>query len=100
MTYADVVGVMPFGSALVVVNIDGFTLVQMLEHSVAGFDLVERKGKFLQVSGCNLGFVDWVCLRCGAGSLGVIFLVHGAPFEMRRWIFGGSLSTVLHLICH
>lgn len=51
---ADLINVMPFGGNLTVVTINGSTLFQMLEHSVANYDLLDPPGELLHFSGLRV----------------------------------------------
>ncbi|GBP34722.1 Protein 5NUC [Eumeta japonica] len=54
VTRGDLLSVMPFDGNLVVVSMNGSTVLQMLEHAVASYDKVRPPGQFLQFSGLKV----------------------------------------------
>ena len=54
ITIGEVLEVLPFGNALVTLELTGEEILQALEHSVA--ELEEEAGQFLQVSGITFHF--------------------------------------------
>ena len=50
----DILVVQPFGNNVDIVNINGSTIRKVLEHAVAKYDKLNRRGEFLQVSGKRL----------------------------------------------
>lgn len=51
VNYGDVMTIFPFGDQMIMATVDGGALWEVFEHSVKGFSLTSRHGKFLQVSG-------------------------------------------------
>lgn len=56
ITKADLINVMPFGGNLTVVSMNGSVLLQMLEHSVASYDVLDPPGELLHFSGMRVVF--------------------------------------------
>lgn len=51
---ADLIAVLPFGGNLTIVTVNGSIILQMLEHSVASYDLLDPPGEFLHYSGLRV----------------------------------------------
>ena len=54
ITRGDVMTLMPFGNSVDIISIRGKYLRQALEHSVSRYDVTDRPGAFLQVSGKSI----------------------------------------------
>ncbi|CAD0202682.1 unnamed protein product [Chrysodeixis includens] len=54
LTKGDLLEVMPFDGRAVTVTVNGSILLQMIEHSVANYNLLEQSGEFLQYSGIKV----------------------------------------------
>ncbi|XP_035772784.1 protein 5NUC-like [Anopheles albimanus] len=82
ITKKDLKTVLPFGNAMVVTEVSGATIRQMLEHSVARYDGVSGYGEFLQMAGVHVQYdlsrpslervvrVDVRCAKCTIPSYG------------------------------
>lgn len=56
ITYGDILTIWPFSEGLVIVQVNGSTLLEVLEQSVRNFSWEEKSGKFLQFSGLKVTF--------------------------------------------
>ncbi|XP_052865617.1 protein 5NUC isoform X1 [Anopheles cruzii] len=56
ITMKDLKTVLPFGNAMVVTEVTGSTIRQMLEHSVHRYDGVTGYGEFLQMAGIHVEY--------------------------------------------
>lgn len=56
ITKGDLLEVMPFEGRAVTVTVNGSILLEMIEHAVANYNLVEQSGEFLQYSGIKVTY--------------------------------------------
>lgn len=98
----DLTTVLPFGNAMVVTEINGTQLRQMLEHSVYRYDGVSGYGEFLQMAGVHVVYdlsrpplqrvidVEVRCARCDVPTFGP--LQDGMQYRiiMSQFIYEGG----------